>query len=257
VAVLREEGVNGHIEAAAAFDAAGFSSVDVHMSDVVSGRVDLADFNGLVACGGFSYGDALGAGEGWAKSILLQDELRGIFAAFFARPDTFALGICNGCQMLASLRDIIPGAGAWPRFVRNTSEQFEARLVSVRVNESPSVFFRNMAGSVLPVPVAHGEGRAQFPDEESLEVALSAGLVPLQYVDNRHRVTETYPHNPNGSARAVACLTTDDGRVTVLMPHPERAFMKRQLPGRGGDGPYSEWLRFFQNARAWIGAGRP
>ena len=257
VAVLREEGVNGHIEAAAAFDAAGFSSVDVHMSDVMSGRVDLADFNGLVACGGFSYGDALGAGEGWAKSILLQDELRGIFAAFFARPDTFALGICNGCQMLASLRDIIPGAGAWPRFVRNTSEQFEARLVSVRVKESPSVFFRNMAGSVLPVPVAHGEGRAQFPDEESLEATLSAGLVPLQYVDNRHRVTETYPHNPNGSALAVACLTTDDGRVTVLMPHPERAFMKRQLPGRGGAGRYSEWLRFFQNARAWIGAGRP
>jgi len=249
VAILREEGVNGHIEAAAAFDAAGFTSVDVHMSEVASGRIDLADFNGLVACGGFSYGDALGAGEGWARSILLQDRLRGMFAGFFERPDTFALGVCNGCQMLAALSDIIPGAQTWPRFVRNASEQFEARLVSVRVNESPSVFFRDMSGSVLSIPVAHGEGRAQFPD--TLEAALSAGLVPLQYVDNYHDLAEDYPHNPNGSTQAIASLTSEDGRVTVLMPHPERAFMNRQLPGREA-GRYSEWLRFFQNARAWI-----
>ena len=252
VAILREEGVNGHVEAAAAFDAAGFISVDVHLSDVTCGRIDLDDFNGLVACGGFSYGDALGAGEGWAKSILFQDRLRRVFSEFFERPDTFALGICNGCQMLAALSDIIPGAQTWPRFVKNASEQFEARLVSVRVNESPSVFFRGMSGSVLSIPVAHGEGRARFADEDSLKAALSANLVPLQYVDNHHAIADRYPHNPNGSTAAVACLTSEDGRVTVLMPHPERAFMNRQLLGRERVGPYSQWLRFFQNARAWL-----
>jgi phosphoribosylformylglycinamidine synthase len=252
VAIFREEGVNGQLEAAAAFDAVGFSCVDVHLSDVMRGRIDLAGFRGLIACGGFSYGDVLGAGEGWAKSILLHKEVRRVFAVFFERPDTFSLGVCNGCQMLAALRAIIPGADGWPRFVRNTSEQFEARLVSVRVNESPSVFFREMGGSVLSIPVAHGEGRAEFPDADSLKGALDGNLVPMQYVDNYHRVTERYPFNPNGSVSGIASLTTSDGRVTILMPHPERAFMNRQLfrSVRSVD-PYSEWLRFFENAKAW------
>jgi phosphoribosylformylglycinamidine synthase len=256
VAIFREEGVNGQVEAAAAFDAVGFRSVDVHLSDVISGRVALSGFRGLVACGGFSYGDVLGAGEGWAKSILLQEDLRAVFAEFFARPDTFSLGICNGCQMLAALAEIIPGAGHWPGFVKNASEQFEARLVSVRVNESPSLFFRDMGGSVLSVPVAHSEGRASFSGEDaSVETVLHSGLVPLQYVDNHHDVTGRYPYNPNGSAQGVASLTSRDGRATVLMPHPERAFMSRQLSGTGGDSeagePYSGWIRFFHNAKLW------
>jgi phosphoribosylformylglycinamidine synthase len=253
VAIFREEGVNGQVETAAAFDSAGFRSVDVHLSDVVRGKVDLAEFSGLVACGGFSYGDVLGAGGGWAKSILLQEEVRRVFAAFFERPDTFSLGVCNGCQMLAALKAIIPGAEGWPRFVKNSSEQFEARLVSVRVNESPSVFFRGMSGSVLSVPVAHGEGRAEFAADDSVAGLLARRLVPLQYVDNYHNVTGRYPFNPNGSIRGVASLTTRDGRATILMPHPERAFMNRQLfrsvqPVE----PYSEWLQFFQNAKTWV-----
>jgi phosphoribosylformylglycinamidine synthase len=253
VAIFREEGVNGQIEAAAAFDAAGFRSVDLHLSDVMEGRVDLADFSGLVACGGFSYGDVLGAGGGWAKSILLQEKVRRVFAAFFERPDTFSLGVCNGCQMLAGLKAIIPGAEGWPCFVKNTSEQFEARLVSVRVNESASVFFRGMSGSVLSVPVAHGEGRAEFADNDSVTKALATRLVPLQYVDNYHNVTERYPFNPNGSIRGVASFTTSDGRATILMPHPERAFMSRQLfRSVPPVAPYSEWLQFFQNAKAWV-----
>ena len=257
VAILREEGVNGQVEAAAAFDAVGFRSVDVHLTDVVRGRIDLAGFSGLVACGGFSYGDVLGAGEGWAKSILLQKEVRRVFAEFFERPNTFSLGVCNGCQMLAALKAIIPGAEEWPRFVKNTSEQFEARLVSVRVNESPSVFFRGMSSSVLSIPVAHGEGRAEFSDEDSLGRALAARLVPLQYVDNYHRVTERYPYNPNGSIHGVASLTTSDGRATILMPHPERAFMSRQLFRQVRPvEPYSEWLSFFRNAKAWADDAR-
>ncbi|MGO8722756.1 MAG: phosphoribosylformylglycinamidine synthase [Acidimicrobiales bacterium] len=252
VAIFREEGVNGQVEAAVAFDTVGFRSVDVHLSDVVRGRVDLEDFCGLVACGGFSYGDVLGAGGGWAKSILLQEELRSAFVAFFERPDTFSLGICNGCQMLAELKRIIPGSQHWPRFVRNVSEQFEARLVSVRVNESPSVFFRGMSGSVLSVPVAHAEGRADFSEEEGLEGALAGGLVPLQYVDNYHALTDRYPYNPNGSPLGVASLTSSDGRATILMPHPERAFMNRQLFRSAKPlGAHSEWLRFFENAKLW------
>lgn len=240
------------MEAAVAFDTVGFRSVDVHLSDVVRGRVDLEDFCGLVACGGFSYGDVLGAGGGWAKSILLQEELRSAFVAFFERPDTFSLGICNGCQMLAELKRIIPGSQHWPRFVRNVSEQFEARLVSVRVNESPSVFFRGMSGSVLSVPVAHAEGRADFSEEEGLEGALAGGLVPLQYVDNYHALTDRYPYNPNGSPLGVASLTSSDGRATILMPHPERAFMNRQLFRSAKPlGAHSEWLRFFENAKLW------
>ena len=258
VAIFREEGVNGQIEAAAAFDAVGFTSVDVHLSDVITGRIDLEDFSGLVACGGFSYGDVLGAGEGWAKSILLQKDVREVFAGFFRRPDTFSLGVCNGCQMLAALKEIIPGADQWPGFVRNSSEQFEARLVSVRVNDSPSLFFRDMAGSVLSVPVAHSEGRVQFADDEnSVGAALAGRLVPLQYVDNYHRVTARYPYNPNGSIEGVACLTSSDGRVTVLMPHPERAFMSRQLfCANRAPGPDTGWLRFFENAKAWTDDAR-
>jgi phosphoribosylformylglycinamidine synthase len=256
IAILREEGVNGQIEAAAAFDAVGFRSVDVHLSDLISGRVKLGGFRGLVACGGFSYGDVLGAGEGWAKTILLQQDLREAFAEFFARPDTFSLGICNGCQMFAALKEIIPGAEHWPGFVKNVSEQFEARLVSVRVNESPSLFFRDMGGSVLAVPVAHSEGRAVFVDDDSVEAAASRGLVALQYVDNRHEVTETFPYNPNGSVHAVACLTSRDGRATILMPHPERAFLSRQFFGAGAGHrvygePYSAWIKFFHNAKTW------
>ncbi|MGA3353431.1 MAG: phosphoribosylformylglycinamidine synthase [Acidimicrobiales bacterium] len=252
LAIFREEGVNGHLETAAAFDMVGFSCVDVHLSDVTSGRVDLDDFSGLVACGGFSYGDVLGAGAGWANSILLHGDVRGKFAAFFKRPDTFSLGVCNGCQMLAALKAIIPGAQDWPEFAKNTSEQFEARLVSVRVNDSPSLFFRDMAGSVLLVPVAHSQGRVHFPDEGPLSRVMSGLLAPLQYVDNYHRTTDRYPHNPNGSAEAIASVTSNDGRATILMPHPERAFMSRQLSGvTGADTRCSYWLRFFQNAKAW------
>jgi phosphoribosylformylglycinamidine synthase len=253
VAIFREEGVNGHIEIAAAFDTVGFSCVDVHMSDVTSGRVDLSEFSGLVACGGFSYGDVLGAGAGWASSILCHDEARSAFATFFERPDTFSLGVCNGCQMLAAIKELIPGSQQWPEFAKNTSEQFEARLVSVRVNASPSLFFRDMAGSVLLVPVAHSEGRVHFRDSAAPVSDLLAGeLAPLQYVDNYHRVTDTYPYNPNGSTGAIAALTSSDGRATILMPHPERAFMSRQLLGATkAKARYSHWLRFFQNAKAW------
>ncbi|MGA2528544.1 MAG: phosphoribosylformylglycinamidine synthase [Acidimicrobiales bacterium] len=253
VAIFRDEGVNGQIEIAAAFDAVGFSCVDVHLSDVTSGRVDLGEFSGLVACGGFSYGDVLGAGAGWASSILWHDKVRSAFATFFERPDTFSLGVCNGCQMLAAIKELIPGSQNWPEFAKNTSEQFEARLVSVRVNASPSLFFRDMAGSVLLVPVAHGEGRVHFRDDEAqLSDLVDGQLAPLRYVDNYHRITDTYPYNPNGSSGAIAALTSSDGRATILMPHPERAFMSRHLSGVTRTAErYSPWLRFFQNAKAW------
>ena len=252
VAIFREEGVNGHLEIAAAFDAAGFTCVDVHLTDLSSGRFDLGGFRGLVACGGFSYGDVLGAGAGWASSILLHDEVRSALAAFFERSDTFSLGVCNGCQMLAALKELIPGADDWPEFALNTSEQFEARLVTVRVNDSPSLLFRGMAGSVLAVPVAHSQGRVRFIDEETAQRVVTAGLAPLQYVDNYHRLADRYPYNPNGSAHAIASLTSRDGRATILMPHPERAFMNRQLYGtQSTDMRYSYWMRLFQNARAW------
>lgn len=253
VAVFREQGVNGQIEMAAAFDRAGFTSVDVHLNDIMQGNVNLDDFVGLIACGGFSYGDVLGAGEGWAKTILFHENLRTQFKKFFERPDTFSLGVCNGCQMLSALKELIPGAKMWPEFLKNTSEQFEARLVSVKVAESPSIFFKDMAGSVLPVPVAHGEGRADFTDNETLGEMQGENLVALQYVDNTHEVTEQYPLNPNGSPLGITSLTTPDGRATIMMPHPERGFMTRQLswhPGEWGDD--SPWLRIFQNARQWV-----
>ena len=250
VAILREQGVNGQVEMAAAFDRAGFAAVDVHMSDIIAGRVALADFVGFAACGGFSYGDVLGAGEGWAKSILFNPRARDEFEAFFGRGDTFALGVCNGCQMMSNLHEIIPGAAGWPHFVRNRSEQFEARFVTVEVQDSPSLFFAGMAGSRLPIPVAHGEGYAEFKSAEQMAQA----LVSLRFVDNRGVPTETYPLNPNGSPQGITGLTTADGRFTILMPHPERVFLTVQHSWHpddwGEDGP---WLRMFRNARKWVG----
>ena len=253
VAILREQGVNGQLEMAAAFDKAGFEAVDVHMTDVISGRVGLEGFAGLAACGGFSYGDVLGAGLGWARSIQLNPQARDAFAAFFERQDTFALGVCNGCQMMAALRDMIPGAERWPRFVRNASEQFEARLSTVRVEaDTPSIFLSGLEGAALPVAVAHGEGRALFVapgDEAEMEE-----LVSLRYVDPTGAPTGRYPHNPNGSPRGIAGVTTPDGRFTIMMPHPERVFRTIQLSWAPKGWPAdSPWLRLFRNARAWLG----
>jgi phosphoribosylformylglycinamidine synthase len=250
VAVLREQGVNGQVEMAAAFDAAGFAAVDVHMSDILSGRVSLAAFSGLAACGGFSYGDVLGAGGGWARSILFNPRARDEFAAFFHRGDTFALGVCNGCQMMSQLHELIPGADAWPRFERNLSEQFEARFARVEVLASPSLFFAGMAGSMMPIAVSHGEGRAVFRDPAHAAQAHAT----LRYVDHRGAPTETYPLNPNGSAGGLTGFTTPDGRFSILMPHPERVFRAVQLSwkpdGMDGDAP---WLRMFRNARRAVG----
>ncbi|MCB1825516.1 MAG: phosphoribosylformylglycinamidine synthase [Candidatus Competibacteraceae bacterium] len=254
MAILREQGVNGQVEMAAAFDRAGFAAVDVHMSDIMAGRVSLADFHGLAACGGFSYGDVLGAGEGWAKSILFNSRAREQFAAFFARPDSFALGVCNGCQMLSNLHELIAGTEPWPRFVRNRVEQFEARLSLVEVLPSPSLFLRGMEGSRLPVAVAHGEGRAEFRDAGGADAALAAGLVALRFVDHHGKPAESYPANPNGSPGGITGLTSRDGRFTILMPHPERLFRTVQHSwhpdGWSEDGP---WLRLFRNARRWLG----
>jgi len=245
VAILRDQGVNGEVEMAAAFDRAGFAAHDVHMTDIAAGRVRLADFAGLAACGGFSYGDVLGGGEGWAKSILYNPRVRDEFAAFFGRPDTFALGVCNGCQMMAALKEMIPGAEAWPRFVKNTSEQFEARLVTIEILPSPSAFLRGMEGSRLPVVTAHGEGRAVFERPgDSKQV-----IVAARYVDNRGRPTEVYPLNPNGSPGGITAVTTADGRFTALMPHPERVFRTVQFSWHpDGWGEDSPWMRFFRNA---------
>ncbi len=254
IAILREQGVNGQQEMAAAFHRAGFECVDLHMSDLIAGRQDLAGFQGLAACGGFSYGDVLGAGGGWAKSILFNARAREAFAAFFQRDDTFALGVCNGCQMLAGLRELIPGAGAWPRFVRNLSEQFEARLSLVEVQPSPSLFLEGMAGSRLPIAVAHGEGRVEYRDPAHEAMLADNGQIALRYVDNHGTVTERYPANPNGSPGGATAFTTPDGRFTIMMPHPERVFRSVQhawCPDDWGeDGP---WLRLFRNARRWLG----
>lgn len=252
VAIFREQGVNGQVEMAAAFDRAGFTAVDVHLNDLISGDVSLDEFSGLVACGGFSYGDVLGAGGGWAKTILFDEKLRAMFKEFFERTDTFSLGVCNGCQMLSELKELIPGAAVWPRFLKNVSEQFEARLPQVRLNDSPSVFFKDMAGSVLPIPVAHGEGFAEFASDESRENVLKSNLVSAQYVDSHHEVTEAYPANPNGSKQGITSLTTPDGRATIMMPHPERAFMTRQLSWHPDDwSEDSPWMKMFQNAYDW------
>jgi len=254
IAILREQGVNGQVEMAAAFTRAGFKAVDVHMTDILSGRVSLADFRGLAACGGFSYGDVLGAGEGWAKSILFNDRARGEFAAFFAREDTFALGVCNGCQMMSNLHSIIPGSGHWPRFVQNQSERFEARFASVRIEPGPSVLFAGMAGSVIPIAVAHGEGYAEFLDAEAARRCSESGLVAARFVDNRHEVTGQYPLNPNGSPHGMTAFTTTSGRVTIMMPHPERGFRTWALSWHPADwGEDSPWMKLFYNAREWVG----
>ncbi len=251
VAIFREQGVNGQVEMAAAFDKAGFTSVDVHIQDLLDKKVNLKDFVGLVACGGFSYGDVLGAGEGWAKTILFHDSLRKQFKTFFARPDTFTLGVCNGCQMLSALKELIPGTELWPRFLKNASEQFEARLVNVRINESPSIFFKGMEGSILPVPVAHGEGRAVFATENK-QAALDQDLVSWQFVNGTEEVAVTYPSNPNGSPDGITALTTPDGRATIVMPHPERVFLTQQLSWHPSEwGSDSPWMQMFNNAREW------
>ncbi|HSH29837.1 MAG TPA: phosphoribosylformylglycinamidine synthase, partial [Thiohalobacter sp.] len=253
MAVLREQGVNGQIEMAAAFQRAGFDCVDVHMSDVIDGRIALTDFRALVACGGFSYGDVLGAGLGWAKSILFNPRARDEFTAFFARDDSFALGVCNGCQMLAGLKELIPGSEHWPRFVRNTSEQFEARLSLVEVVDSPSILLRGMAGSRMPVAVAHGEGRAGFERAGDRERLLEQGGMALRYVDHYGRATEAYPFNPNGSPQGITGVTSRDGRVTLMMPHPERVFRTVQHSWHPDDwGEHAPWLRLFRNARVWV-----
>ena len=253
VAILREQGVNGQVEMAAAFTRAGFDAIDVHMTDLVAGRADLTDCHGAVACGGFSFGDVFGAGRGWAATFRHNARARDALARFTARGETFLLGVCNGCQALADLADQLPGAAGWPRFVRNRSEQFEARLALLRIEPGPSIFFRDMAGSRLPVATAHGEGRAEL-DAGQLANLERAGLVAARFVDGRGAVATRYPANPNGSPGAVAALTSTDGRITIMMPHPERVFRTAQLswhpPGWGEDSP---WMRMFYNARAWVG----
>ena len=249
-AILREQGVNSQVEMAVAFNLAGFEAVDVHMSDIIAGRVSLKDFQGLVACGGFSYGDVLGAGKGWAKSILFNGRVRNEFASFFQRPDVFALGVCNGCQMMSALKELIPGSENWPRFARNKSEQFEARFAMLEIPESPSIFFAGMAGSRLPIVVSHGEGLAQFDSPTQREKA----LVAAHFVDNRGAVSEVYPYNPNGSPEGITGLTTGDGRFTIMMPHPERVVRSVQMSWHPDTWKEeSAWLRFFKNARQWIG----
>jgi phosphoribosylformylglycinamidine synthase len=253
VAILREQGVNGEVEMAAAFVRAGFKAVDVHMTDILSGRVSLQDFRGLAACGGFSYGDVLGAGEGWAKSILFNDRARAEFAAFFAREDTFGLGVCNGCQMMSNLKSIIPGAELWPRFVQNQSERYEGRFVSLKIESSPSVLFAGMTGSVLPIAVAHGEGYTEFRDAAATEAMHRSGLVAARFVDNHHQPTEHYPLNPNGSLLGMTALTTTTGRVTIMMPHPERVFRSSCMSWAPKDWPEdSPWMQLFYNARSWV-----
>jgi phosphoribosylformylglycinamidine synthase len=250
MAILREQGVNSHVEMSYAMAQAGFDTFDVHMSDLQSGRARLDQFQGVVACGGFSYGDTLGAGEGWARSILFNPALADQFAAFFGRADTLALGVCNGCQMMAALAPIIPGSQAWPRFTRNKSEQFEARLSLVEVLESPSVFFTGMAGSRLPIAVAHGEGYADFSTRGNASQVQAA----MRFVDHHGQATESYPFNPNGSPGGLTSVTTADGRFTVLMPHPERVFRNVQMSWSGGDvSAPSPWRRMFANARRWVG----
>jgi phosphoribosylformylglycinamidine synthase len=249
VAILREQGVNGHVEMAAAFDRAGFTAIDVHMSDIIHARVSLKDFVGLIACGGFSYGDVLGAGGGWAKSILFNATAREEFTAFFKREDTFGLGVCNGCQMMSGLKDIISGAAHWPEFKQNISEQFEARVSMVKVQPSPSILMQGMEGSTLPVVIAHGEGRVKFADASDADNA----LVALSYIDNKGQETTDFPANPNGSPDGITGLTTTDGRFTIMMPHPERCF--RTIQNSWYPDEWKEdgaWMRMFRNARVWV-----
>ena len=253
MAILREQGVNSHLEMAAAFDRAGFSAVDVHMSDLLAKRQSLQDFSGLVACGGFSYGDVLGAGEGWAKTVLFNNQLRDQFEQFFHRPETFSLGICNGCQMLSNLKTLIPGAELWPRFVRNLSEQFEARFSLVKVEESPSILMQGMAGSYMPIAVSHGEGRAEFANPDALSSLQQTNQIALRYLENNLQVASKYPANPNGSPDGITGVTSTDGRATLMMPHPERVFrtvLNSWYPEDWGED--SGWMRLFRNARVFV-----
>jgi phosphoribosylformylglycinamidine synthase len=254
MAILREQGVNSHLEMAAAFNRAGFAAVDVHMSDILEGRLTLEQFKGLVACGGFSYGDVLGAGEGWAKSILFNDMARDQFQNFFHREDTFSLGVCNGCQMLSTLKELIPGTEHWPRFVTNKSERFEARFSLVEIQENPSVFFNGMAGSRMPIAVSHGEGHAEFANDAATKAALNSGTVAVKFVDNYGNPTTQYPANPNGSPEGITGITSTDGRATVMMPHPERVF--RSVANSWHPDEWIEdspWMRMFRNARKNVG----
>ncbi|MGY6028310.1 phosphoribosylformylglycinamidine synthase [Phytobacter sp. AG2a] len=254
VAVLREQGVNSHVEMAAAFYRAGFDAIDVHMSDLLAGRTGLEDFQALVACGGFSYGDVLGAGEGWAKSILFNNRVRDEFETFFHRPQTLALGVCNGCQMMSNLRELVPGSELWPRFVRNHSDRFEARFSLVEVTQSPSLLLQGMVGSQMPIAVSHGEGRVEVRDDAHLAQLESKGLVALRFVDNFGKVTQTYPANPNGSPNGITAVTNESGRVTLMMPHPERVFRtvsNSWHPENWGED--SPWMRIFRNARKQLG----
>ena len=251
VAILREQGVNSQYEMAAAFMRAGFDAIDVHMSDLFDGRDELGNYQGIVACGGFSFGDVLGAGGGWAKSILNHSQTRDQFAEFFARGDSFALGVCNGCQMLSHLRELIPGSAYWPNFLRNKSEQFEARFSLVEICDSRSVFLSGMAGCRLPIATSHGEGRASFFN--ATDQAVAETLVVLHYIDNYGNVAETYPANPNGSVNGICGLSNEDGRVTIMMPHPERVARTTQNswhPDNWGDD--GAWMRIFRNARVAV-----
>jgi len=253
VAILREQGVNSHYEMAAAFNRAGFDAVDVHMSDILSGRTSLEGMQGLAACGGFSYGDVLGAGEGWAKSILFNQQASDMFSAFFNRAETFSFGVCNGCQMLSNLHSLIPGTEHWPHFVTNMSERFEARVAMVEVQESRSIMFDGMQGSRMPIAVSHGEGRAEFASQASISKLSAAKQVALKYVDNYGQVTERYPANPNGSPDGITGLTSSDGRCTIMMPHPERVF--RAVANSWRDDSWQEdspWMRLFRNARKFV-----
>ena len=252
VAILREQGVNSQSEMAAAFTSAGFTAVDVHMTELFSGARNLDEFKGLAACGGFSYGDVLGAGEGWAKSILFNPAVRDMFSAFFERADTFTLGVCNGCQMLAALRSLVPGTEHWPVFIRNTSEQFEARLSLVRVERSSSIFLNDMGGSVLPIVVSHGEGRAHATRDE-FDRLDHAGQITLRYVDHEGLTATRYPFNPNGSPMGIGGISNEDGRVLAMMPHPERVHRRTQMSWSPEEwGEMSPWLRLFRNARVWV-----
>jgi phosphoribosylformylglycinamidine synthase len=254
VAILREQGVNGEVEMAAAFTRAGFRAIDVHMTDILSGRVSLKDFRGLAACGGFSYGDVLGAGEGWAKSILFNDRARTEFERFFAREDAFALGVCNGCQMVSNLHSIIPGSDHWPHFVQNKSERYESRYVSLKIEKSPSILFQGMEGSVIPIATAHGEGFAEFRDAAAMQRCSDSGLVAARFVNNKHEITEQYPLNSNGSPLGMTALTTTTGRVTIMMPHPERVHRSACMSWTPKYWPEdSPWMKLFYNARAWVG----
>jgi phosphoribosylformylglycinamidine synthase len=253
VAVLREQGVNGQREMAATLDRAGFEAHDVHMTDLLSGRKSLEAYRGAVACGGFSYGDVLGAGEGWAKTILYHDRARPMFEEFFARSDAFALGVCNGCQMMAALKELIPGTETWPKFLRNRSDQFEARLTLVEIVPSPSVLLAGMTGSRIPIVTAHGEGRAEFKSASDL-AACDKQLTSMRFVTNAGPVATTYPANPNGSPNGIAGLSNADGRVTIMMPHPERVFRTAQMSWHPPEwGECSPWQRLFDNARTWVG----